>query len=98
MKRYHNTFVNDRTAGGTFVRISGAPAARIINNLFIGMGTRINGTATQTSKLGTDKPGFVNPDGPGPSGLAPQRARRRASQASRAAMQAWASPDWGAMS
>ncbi|WNG30298.1 hypothetical protein F0U62_44525 [Cystobacter fuscus] len=57
----NNTLVNDRTAGGTFVRIAGSPTARIINNLFIGTGTRISGTATQVSNLDTDKSGFVNP-------------------------------------
>jgi uncharacterized protein (TIGR03382 family) len=57
----NNTFVNDRTAGGTFVRIAGSPTARIINNLFIGKGTPVSGTATQESNLVTDTSGLVDP-------------------------------------
>ncbi|OJH42685.1 hypothetical protein BON30_05760 [Cystobacter ferrugineus] len=57
----NNTFVNDRTAGGTFVRIVSSPTARIINNLFIGAGTPVSGTATQVSNLVTDRAGLVDP-------------------------------------
>jgi MYXO-CTERM domain-containing protein len=57
----HNTFVNERTAGATFVRIAGSPTARLINNLFIGPGTPLSGTATQQSNLVTDSTSLVDP-------------------------------------
>ncbi|XXF79951.1 right-handed parallel beta-helix repeat-containing protein [Myxococcaceae bacterium GXIMD 01537] len=56
----NNTFVNDRTAGATFVRIAGTPTARVFNNLFIGKGTPLSGTATQESNLVTETPGLVD--------------------------------------
>ena len=46
----HNTFVNERSAGGTFVYIGGSPMARVVNNLFVGKGTPVSGTATQTER------------------------------------------------
>jgi hypothetical protein len=43
----HNTMVNKRTQGCTFLHIqAGASIAQITNNLYIGTGTLINGTAT----------------------------------------------------
>jgi len=61
----NNTFVNDRTAGGTFVQISGGSAATatLRNNLFVGPGTVVSGGATtQVSNLAiaTAAANFVN--------------------------------------
>ncbi|MBE7467018.1 MAG: PKD domain-containing protein [Planctomycetes bacterium] len=60
----HNTFVNERTAGGTFVRVSGTPAqSKLINNIFAGPGTVLSGTGTQTTNLASSSPGLVNASG-----------------------------------
>lgn len=58
----NNTFVNDRTAGGTFVSISGGSTATVQNNLFVGNGTVVGGTATQVSnlKINTAAANFVD--------------------------------------
>ena len=56
----HNTFVNDRTAGATFVLIAGSPTARVLNNLFIGTGSAVSGTATQQSNLVMDRSSLVD--------------------------------------
>ena len=58
----NNTFVNDRTAGGTFVFVQGGSTATVQNNLFVGIGTAVSGTATQTSnlKIATAAANFVN--------------------------------------
>jgi hypothetical protein len=58
----NNTFVNDRTAGGTFVSIAGGSTATVQNNLFVGNGTTVSGTATQVSnlKINTAAANFVN--------------------------------------
>jgi len=55
----NNTFVNDR-ASGTFISVAGGSAATVRNNLFVGNGTLVGGTATQVSNLRTDTPNFVN--------------------------------------
>lgn len=60
----NNTFVNNRTNGGTFVRVAGTPAqSRLINNIFCGPGTLLSGTATQTTNLVSNTPGLVNAAG-----------------------------------
>jgi MYXO-CTERM domain-containing protein len=56
----NNTFVNERAAGGTFVRIVGTPTAVLRNNLFVGPGTVLNGAAIQAGNLQTDAPLFVD--------------------------------------
>jgi len=56
----NNTFVNDRTQGGTFVFIAAGSTATVRNNLFVGNGTAISGTATQDTNLPTNTPNFVN--------------------------------------
>ncbi len=56
----NNTIVNDYGAGGTFVHISGLPLARLVNNLFIGLGTVLQGQARQTTNLTTRNAHLVN--------------------------------------
>jgi hypothetical protein len=59
----NNTFVNDRTQGGTFLQISGGATAAVTvqNNLFVGIGSPVSGgTTTQVSNLQTNAPNFVN--------------------------------------
>jgi hypothetical protein len=57
----NNTFVND-LGSGTFVSIAGGGTvtATLQNNLFVGNGTLVSGTATQVSNLRTNAPNFVN--------------------------------------
>jgi len=55
----NNTFVND-LGSGTFVSIAGGSTATVRNNLFVGNGTAVGGTATQVSNLTTNAPNFVN--------------------------------------
>jgi hypothetical protein len=55
----NNTFVNDR-ASGTFVELSGGTTATLQNNLFVGNGTVVSGTATQITNRTTTTPNFVN--------------------------------------
>jgi hypothetical protein len=51
----NNTLVNDYD-GGTFVRIASGATATLINNLFVGSGTRLSGTAQETATV-TDASG-----------------------------------------
>jgi MYXO-CTERM domain-containing protein len=47
----NNTLVNDRSSG-TFVRIGGTPSVAVLtNNLFVGNGAQLSGTATSTRNL-----------------------------------------------
>lgn len=46
----NNTLVNDYD-GGTFVRIAAGATAALTNNLFVGAGTRLSGTAQETNNL-----------------------------------------------
>ena len=56
----NNTFVNNYTAG-TFIFIQGGSnTATVQNNLFVGPGTLVSGTATQVTNLTTNTPNFVN--------------------------------------
>lgn len=55
----NNTLVND-LGSGTFIDIAGGSTATVRNNLFVGNGTTVGGTATQTSNLRTNTPNFVN--------------------------------------
>jgi hypothetical protein len=55
----NNTFVND-LGSGAFVFIAGGSTATVQNNLFVGNGTTVSGTATQVTNLRTNAPNFVN--------------------------------------
>lgn len=55
----NNTFVNS-AGSGIFVALSGGTIATLQNNLFVGSGTLVSGTATQISNLRTGTPNFVN--------------------------------------
>jgi hypothetical protein len=59
----NNTFVNDRSAGGTAVRVSAsADAASIVNNIFVGSGTTVD--QSSATKVGNCTPAdakFVAP-------------------------------------
>ena len=58
----NNTFVNDRTAGGGFIKVVGSVPAVVQNNLFIGTGTVYTGPGTGNliSNLATADAGFVD--------------------------------------
>jgi Right handed beta helix region len=57
----NNTIVNDYAEGAIFVHVSGLPAAsRLVNNLFIGPGTVLQGQGTQTTNLTTRNAHLVN--------------------------------------
>lgn len=58
----HNTFVNDR-GSGTFVRNASSFAAVLVNNLFVGGGTVLDGPGDATNNLVTDTPGLVDRGG-----------------------------------
>ena len=59
----NNTIVNDY-GNGTFVRVSGSPSSsRLVNNLFIGPGTVLQGQGTQTTNLATRNAHLVNQAG-----------------------------------
>jgi hypothetical protein len=55
----NNTFVNDRD-GGTFIRNSASTPAVVVNNIFAGTGTVLNGPGDTTSNLPTADAGFVD--------------------------------------
>jgi len=56
----NNTFVND-DASGTFIFVAGGSnSATVQNNLFVGNGTLVSGTATQVTNLRTNTPNFVD--------------------------------------
>jgi hypothetical protein len=55
----NNTFVNDR-ASGTFVELSGGTTATLQNNLFVGNGSVVSGTATQITNRTTTTPNFID--------------------------------------
>ncbi len=59
----NNTMVNDALTG-TFVRV-GSPTTRalVINNLLVGAGKTVEGSAEQVTNLHTDDPGFVDRPG-----------------------------------
>lgn len=57
----NNTYLNERAASGTFLRVAGNPAvARVVNNLVVGTKTVLNGPGESTNNLVTDQPGFVD--------------------------------------
>jgi len=60
----NNTFVNDRPAGGRFLFVApGTPEVTIVNNLFAGRGTVLDGPGEVTHNLITTDPGFVDRTG-----------------------------------
>lgn len=58
----NNTIVNDRSAGN-FLRIQSGAKAEVINNLFIGPGTPVNGDANETTNLVANGDAVVDRDG-----------------------------------
>lgn len=57
----NNTIVNDYTGGGTtFLNIAASTGARVENNIFLGSGTAIAGTATSSHNLITTTSPLVN--------------------------------------
>ncbi|MBL8792665.1 MAG: Ig-like domain-containing protein [Planctomycetia bacterium] len=64
----NNTVINDRSAGGTYVRMLGATLpsdVRLVNNIFAGSGTSATtfsgpATAQQLNNVKAANPGFVN--------------------------------------
>lgn len=57
---FNNTVVNNRSTG-TFVRVANTVTADLTNNLFIGNGTVVNGSAIETTNLHiTTDPGLSN--------------------------------------
>lgn len=55
----NNTLVND-LGSGTFVDIAAGATATVRNNLFVGSGTAVRGTATQATNQTTNSPAFVD--------------------------------------
>ena len=58
-----NTIVNDRSAGGTFIWVTGTPTTKITDNLFVGTGTLVSGATLNSGNVTTTNPGFVNQAG-----------------------------------
>ena len=57
----NNTIVNDYAEGGIFVNVSGLPSASLlVNNLFIGLGTVLQGQGIQKTNLATRNAHLVN--------------------------------------
>ena len=57
----NNTYINERTPSGSFLRVAGNPAAaRVINNLIVGSKTILTGPGETINNLVTDKSGFVD--------------------------------------
>jgi hypothetical protein len=55
----NNTIVNDASSG-VFINLYGAPAARVQNNLFVGPGTTVSGSAQTLTNVVTSAPAFAN--------------------------------------
>jgi hypothetical protein len=57
----NNTYINERAASGSFLRVAGKPLmVRVINNLVTGSKTVLTGLGETSNNLVTDKPGFVD--------------------------------------
>lgn len=57
----HNTYVNQRAAGGRFLRVAGKQAtARVVNNLVVGSSTVLEGPGKAENNLVTAEPGFAD--------------------------------------
>lgn len=58
-----NTFVNDRTAGATFVVVRPGATAKLANNIFAGTGTAVSGAADTSANWSGNDPGFLDRQG-----------------------------------
>ena len=56
----NNTYVNERTHGGTFLHTANTSTAKIINNLITGTTEVVNGPGDTANNVITDKPGFAD--------------------------------------
>lgn len=57
----NNTCVNQRAAGGKFLRVAGkSPLVKVVNNLVTGTKTVLDGNGSLDNNLVTDDPGFVD--------------------------------------
>jgi hypothetical protein len=57
----NNTYINERAASGSFLRVAGTPSmARVINNIIAGSKTVLTGPGEMTNNLVTDMRGFVD--------------------------------------
>jgi hypothetical protein len=59
----NNTFVNNKTNGGTFLAVSPGTALKAMNNIFYGPGTNWSGGATVTSSNNYFEPSYNNSPG-----------------------------------
>jgi hypothetical protein len=60
----NNTFVNDRRFGTYIKNLSKTTLAKIVNNIFVGVGNTIfNSPGEMINNLTTNEPGFVNATG-----------------------------------
>jgi chitodextrinase len=58
----NNTIVNQRTYGGTFLRVVGSPAGKAVNNSFVGGGTLLSGSLQMQNNLELSTGDLVNSD------------------------------------
>jgi hypothetical protein len=56
----NNTLVNDRPGNGIFVNVRSGGAAKVWNNLFVGSGTAVSGTADTAANWSGADPGFLD--------------------------------------
>lgn len=57
----NNTYINERAASGSFLRVAGTPpVVRVINNIVIGTKTVLTGPGESTNNLVADPSGFVD--------------------------------------
>ena len=57
----NNTYVNQRAASGSFLRVAGTPAVvKVVNNLITGSKTVLTGPGECANNLMTDAPGFAD--------------------------------------
>lgn len=56
----NNTCVNERAAAGSFVRVTGKPTVRVVNNIVVGTTTVLAGGGETTNNLVGPNPGFVD--------------------------------------
>jgi hypothetical protein len=57
----NNTLVTERS-GGSFLQIHGTPSSLVANNMFVGNAKVLNGVATMSHNLSSDKPMFNGKD------------------------------------
>jgi len=57
----HNTYVNQRAAGGRFLRVTGkSPSVKVVNNLVVGAGIVLDGPGKSDNNLVTMEPSFMD--------------------------------------